>query len=111
MGRKSLKRYTLRYTLGAGIPGGIAVLVLAWLGSIPPLLVSLLVAFLAIAFAALIVGAADAGVETAAAGAEAGFMAGTDVMQYQPVDIPLPDRLALVCWLCGLAVVGIAVLT
>lgn len=108
MARKSVKRYALRYTVVAGLPSGVALLGIAFLLSVPPLLATFVLAFVSITIAALLVGVTEAGIETASIGAEAGFMSGSDATKYQPADLPIPDRLAIVCWFCGLAIVGIA---
>lgn len=108
MARKNLKRYALRYTVVAGLPSGAGILALAALLTVPVLLVSLVLALVSFTLAALLVGVTEAGIETASAGAEAGFMSGSDAMQYQPAELPIPDRLAIVCWLCGVGTVGLA---
>lgn len=108
MARKSVKRYALRYTVIAGLPSGIALLGIATLFSVPPLLAALVMALSTITLAALLAGVTEAGIETASSGAEAGFMSGSDATKYQPADLPIPDRLAIVCWLLGLGIVGIA---
>lgn len=107
MARKSLTRYGLRYTVVAGLPSGAALLALAAFAGVPPLLASLVLALGGGTLAALLVGATDAGIETAAAGAEAGFMVGSDAARYRPDAIPIPDRLAVVCWLAGVGLVGL----
>lgn len=110
MARKSVKRYARRYALGMGVPSGVVVLALAAWFDVPLLLVSFLLATGGVTFAMLLVGVTEAGIETASTGAEAGFMSGSDAMQYQPADIPVPDRLALVCILLGLGLVGLVAL-
>lgn len=108
MARKSLKRYTLRYTIVAGFPSGALLLALAVLLAIPPELAALVLAMGGLTLASVLVGVTDTGIETASASAVGGFMAGSDAQKYQPAQIPIPDRLAIVCWLVGVGLVGIA---
>lgn len=107
MARKNLKRYVLRYTVIAGLPSGAALLAIADVLSLPLQFVAFFIPIVAFTLAALLVGVTEAGIETASTGAEAGFMSGSDAMQYQPADLPIPDRLAIVCWLCGVGIVGV----
>jgi|GEM_PF-2643583 len=108
MARKSVKRHALRYTILAGLPSGVLILALAIVGGVPPLLASFALALVGGILSTLIVGATEAGLDTAATGAHAGFMDGSDVSKYQPDGVQLPGLLAIVCWLVGLAIVGIA---
>ena len=108
MARKNLKRYALRYTVVAGIPSGAAILGIGVWQGVPLALVSLLLTLVAVTLACLLVGVSDTGIETASAGAVGGFMAGSDVQKYQPSKIPIPDRLAFVCWFVGVGIVGLA---
>lgn len=108
MARKNLKRYVLRYTLIAGLPSGAVILgIAAWQG-VPLTAISLLVTLVTVTLACLLVGVTDTGLETASAGAVGGFMTGSDVQKYQPAELPIPDRLAIVCWLVGVGIVGVA---
>lgn len=108
MARKSVKLHVLRYTILAGLPGGVLILALAIFGGVPPLLASFVLALFGGVLSTLIVGATEAGIQTAAGGAHVGFMSGSDAQQYQPGGVQLPGLLAIVCWLVGLALVGIA---
>ena len=105
--RKNLKRYALRYTVVTGLPSGAAILGLAVWQGVPLALISLLVTLVAVTLACLIVGVNDTGIETASAGAVGGFMSGSDAQKYQSSELPIPDRLAIVCWLVGVSVVGL----
>ena len=99
--------YALRYTV---VGGGLTVAVLyaaAWLANVPFVPVALVAGLGSLLLFALLAGTSDTGLESAAAGAEAGF-GGVNPSSLQPDSLPIPGRELLVLYLLGVAAWGIA---
>ena len=91
--------------LAAGVSMGIVFALAAVVGIAVPA-VALVAALGAVVALALVLGTSDAGIETVSAGAAVGF-GGGNPQRYQPDSMPIPGRLALVCYLLGVALVSV----
>jgi hypothetical protein len=105
-----LRGTALRY---GAIGGGVTALLLVALAAFfefPLLLLGMLMVGIPIFIVPGIVGITDEGIETAAASARIGSSTGQPE-QYNPGNlIPIPNPLAVVCWLSGVGVAGIVVI-
>ncbi|MFB6270301.1 MAG: hypothetical protein ABEH83_10175 [Halobacterium sp.] len=102
----SFRRTALVYGAVAG-PATVAVLVaVAVTVDFPLLLLSMLTLGIPLFVVPAIVGITDTGIETASSNAFMGRDAG-DPTDYQPDHtLPIPGKLAFVCWLSGVGVAG-----
>lgn len=101
-----LRETVLRYGVGWGSLTGVLAVALAVALSVPLKLLGGVLAGVAAFAAPTIVGITDSGLETVSASARIGFRAG-DPNDYRAGHLPIPNPLELVCWLCGLGVVGL----
>lgn len=99
----------LRYGVGWGGITGVLAIALAVVFTFPLKLLGAILFGIAAFVAPAIVGITDSGIETAAASTRIGFDAG-DPNDYRAGRLPVPSALELVCWLCGLGVVGLVTL-
>ncbi|MCD2200113.1 hypothetical protein LPA44_09400 [Halobacterium sp. KA-4] len=110
MASDSLRTAALRYGVVAGpvtvaLLAGVAVLV-----DFPLKLLGVLTLGVPLLVVPAVVGATDAGIETAAGSVLVGAEAG-DPSDHQPDRIlPVPDPLDVVCWLSGVGVAGAVLL-
>ena len=99
----------LRFGVGWGGLTGVLAVALAVVFAFPLKLLGFLLFGLAAFGAPSIVGITDSGIETMAASSRIGFGAGNP-NDYRAGHLPVPHPLELVCWLCGLGVVGLVTL-
>ena len=90
--------------LAAGVSMGVVFALASVVGVAVPA-VALVAVLGAVVALSLVLGVSDAGIETVSRGATVGF-GGGNPQQYQPDSMPVPGRLALVCYLLGVALVS-----
>ncbi|WP_232687224.1 hypothetical protein [Halobacterium zhouii] len=99
----------LQYGIGWGGLTGVLTVALAVVVAFPLKLLGALMFALAAFIVPAIVGITDSGIETVAASTRIGFSAG-DPNDYRAGHLPVPNALQVVCWLCGVGVVGLVTL-
>jgi len=103
-------RESVQYWGSAGVACALVAVAVAAVQSFPLLLLGMVLFGAPLMVVPLLVGLTDTRLDTTAGATRIGFGAG-DPAQYDPGEaLPIPNALDVVCWLCGVGVVGLAVM-